>query len=45
MHVKHKKDLTDIVNLIYDLPNHYKKSKIYWLDQINKFYDNKITAK
>lgn len=42
VYVRDKKGLTEIINLIYDLPNNYKNSKIYWLDLINKFYDNKI---
>ena len=36
-----KKGLTDIVNLIYDLPNNYKQSQMYWLDLIKKLYENK----
>ena len=37
VYVRDKKGLTEIINLIYDLPNNYKNSKNYWLDLINEF--------
>ena len=37
VYVRDKKGLTELINLIYDLPNNYKNSKNYWLDLINEF--------